>query len=74
MKKVTVEMRVSVHPIKAALWAKRGKIKPGMSLREIGALIGEGSPQKLKHHLQTMVTMGSIDYIGGCYVFPQERK
>jgi hypothetical protein len=72
MNKVTLEMRVSVHPIKAALWSKRAKIKSGMSLREIGAVVGEKSPQKLKHHLQAMVVMGSVDYIGGQYVFPKE--
>ena len=71
MKKVTIEMRVAVDPIKAALWENRKKIKPEMTLREIGALVGVRSPQQIKHHLQVMVTMGSIDYIGGQYVFPK---
>lgn len=70
-KKVVLNMRVAVHPIKAALWRNRSKIKPGMSLREIGKFVGVTSPQKIKHHLQTMVTMGSIDYIGGQYMFPK---
>ena len=72
-KKVIIEMRVAVHPIKAAMWRHRAQIKPGMSLREIGKVIGyaSASPQKIKHHLQAMVTMGSVDYIGGQYVFPK---
>lgn len=73
--KVIVVMRVAVHPIKAALWKQRSKITPGMSLREIGALVGiEDAPQQVKHHLQAMVAMGSIDYVGGQYVFPKDSK
>ena len=71
MNKVSLSMRVSVHPIKAAIWKRRSKIKPDMTLREIGKLIGVKSPQQIKHHLQTMVNMGSIDYIGGQYIFPK---
>lgn len=70
--KVTIEMRIATHPIKAALWKKRSKIGPGMSLREMGKLIGVSSPQQLKHHLETMVKMGSIDYVGGQYIFPKD--
>lgn len=70
-KKIALEMRVAVHPIKARLWQQRHNIKTGMSLREIGKLVGVTSPQKVKHHLQAMVTMGAIDYIGGQYVFPK---
>lgn len=72
-KKAVIEMRVAVHPIKAAMWRHRAQIGPGMSLREIAKVIGyaNASPQKIKHHLQTMVTMGSVDYIGGRYVFPK---
>jgi hypothetical protein len=72
--KVLISMRVAVHPIKAALWEQRAKIKPEMSLRQIGALVGIESPQQIKHHLQSMVTMGAIDYIGGQYVFPKTRN
>jgi hypothetical protein len=71
--KVTIQMRVAVHPIQAELWKHglAGNIKPDMSLREIGELLGlKDEPQKIKHHLQRMVSMGSIDYIGGKYVFP----
>jgi len=71
MDKVIVDMRVAVHPIKAKLWENRARIKPGMSLREIGALINIESPQQIKHHLEAMVKMGSIDYIVGGYVFPE---
>ena len=72
--KVTVSMRVAVHPIKAKMWEARYKITPDMSLRQIAKLIGvsNASPQKIKHHLQAMVTMGAIDYIGGQYRFPKE--
>lgn len=72
MQKTTINMRIAVHPIKAALWKKRKRISPGMTLREIGKLVGVKSPQQLKHHLENMVKMGSIDYIGGEYVFPKE--
>lgn len=71
MKKVTIEMRVAVHPIKADLWRQRASIKPDMSLREIGKLIGVKEPQKVKHHLEAMVKMGTIDYVSGQYVFPK---
>ncbi len=64
-------MRVAVHPIKAKLWQQRRKIKPDMSLREIGKIIGMTSPQQVKHHLETMVSMGTIDKIRGQYVFPR---
>lgn len=72
--KVIVEMRMAVHPTKAALWQQRKKIKPEMSLREIGAVIGIDSAQQVKHRLQMMVSMGAVDYIGGQYVFPQKLK
>ena len=71
-KKISVYMRVAVHPIKARLWEARARIKPGMSLREIGQLVGvDDSPQQVKHHLQAMVAMGTVDYVGGQYVFPK---
>jgi hypothetical protein len=68
--KVTVDMRVAVHPIKAKLWESRARLEQGMTLREIGALIKIDSPQQIKHHLEGLVKMGSIDYIHGEYVFP----
>jgi predicted ArsR family transcriptional regulator len=68
--KVTLYMPVAVHPIKARLWQRRADIKPGMSLREIGKLVGVQSPQQIKHHLQTMVNMGTINYVNGQYEFP----
>lgn len=72
--KVVITMPVAVHPIKAALWRMRHKIRPEMSLREIGTLIGVDSAQQVKHHLQTMVAMGAINYIGGQYVFFKNHK
>jgi hypothetical protein len=75
-RKVVIEMRVAVHPLKAVMWQHRAKIKPEMSLRQIAKVIGfpSATPQKIKHHLQAMVTMGAIDYIGGQYVFPKNAK
>lgn len=71
MQKVIITMRVAVHPTKAALWKLRAKILPDMTLREIGKMVGVNSPQQIKHHLEMMVREGSIDYIGGQYVFPK---
>lgn len=73
MKKETITMRVSVHPIKAKIWdiGTRGLIENSTSLRKIGEMIGVSSPQQIKHHLEAMVKMGSIDYINGNYVFPK---
>jgi len=34
----------------------------GMTLREIGALIGEPQPQKIKHHLEQLNSKGFISY------------
>ena len=70
--KVTLMMRVSVHPIKAAIWngIQSGRITNGMNLRQIGAIVGGApSPQMVKHHLETMATMGAIDWVGGSYCF-----
>lgn len=74
MKKITINMRIAVHPIKAALWKERRRIQPEMTLREIGKMVDVKSPQQLKHHLENMVKMGTIDYIGGEYVFPKDRE
>ena len=69
--KVTITMRVAIHPIKAEIWKNRHKINSNTSLREIGKLIGVESPQKIKHHLEQMVKMGSVDYVKGQYLFPK---
>ena len=70
-KKVRVLMPISVHPFKAKIWEgiQNGKIRTGMSLRAIATICGEPSmaPQQVKHHLQVMVTMGTIDWINGQY-------
>jgi len=72
MEKVVIDyMRIAVHPTKAKLWGNRARIKQGMSLREIGELINIESPQLIKHHLEAMVKMGSVDYVAGEYVFPE---
>lgn len=69
MKKIRIKMIIAVHPLKAEIWKKimSGKLKTGMSYREIGKIIGEKSPQKVKHHLEVMKNMGAIDYISGEY-------
>lgn len=73
MRKETILMRVSVHPIKARLWELgiSGQIESSHSLREIGKMVNEKSAQKIKHHLEVMVKMGAIDYVNGAYVFPK---
>ena len=71
MNKEILLMRVAVHPIKAALWKQRDKIKPNMTLREMGNLVGSRSPQMIKQHLEGMIKMGTIDYVGGQYIFPK---
>lgn len=70
--KERVVMPVYVHPIKAALWrvGSSGQIEGKHSLREIGAMIGEEHPQEVKHHLEGLVKMGAIDFIGGEYRWP----
>lgn len=76
-KKETVFMCVAVHPVKARLWREgyiRRRIKPGTSLREVGELVGVSAPQIVKHHLESMVKMGAIDYVGGEYVFPRRKR
>lgn len=62
-------MRVAVHPIKANIWRamEEGKLRTGMSLREIGKIIGERSPQKVKHHLDAMRIMGTVHWKNGMY-------
>ena len=70
-RKTLVQMPVYVHPIQAKIW--RGicnhQIKNGMTLREIGAIFGEKSPQKVKHHLEQLRLMGTISFRGGAYDF-----
>lgn len=67
-------MIVCVHPIQAAIWRNRHKITPERSLREIGKIIRVDSPQLIKHHLNQMVKLGSINYIEGNYVFPEAAR
>lgn len=50
-----------MHPIQEKLLhAIQGKNLGDMTLREIGALIGEKSPQKVKHHLHQLEIKGLI--------------
>jgi repressor LexA len=53
----------SLHPLQEELHnlAKNRKIN-GMSLRQIGALVGESSPQKVKHHLVQLSRYGMIRF------------
>ena len=73
MNKTSIIMRVAVHKIKADLWLHgclMKNITKNMTLRDIGQLIEVSHPQQIKHHLDAMVKMGSIDMINGQYVFP----
>jgi len=74
--KTIVTMRMAVHPIQAELWNQGtlGKITSDMSLRQIGELIEIKEPQKIKHHLQSLVSMGAIDYVCGRYIFPEYKN
>jgi len=69
--KVSITMKVAVHPVVAKLWLamEKGELKPGMSLREIGKIIGEQHPQKIQHHLESMRKMGTISWKDGMYLF-----
>ena len=62
-------MVVAVHPIKARIWEEinSGRLKTGMTYREIGKIIGTEHPQKVKHHLEVMKNMGTIDFVNGTY-------
>jgi hypothetical protein len=77
MKKLRVSMPIAVHPLKAKIWRciETGKLRTGMSLREIAVAIGEpkASPQQIKHHLSVMVTMGTIDWVNGQYRLEQAK-
>lgn len=67
--KTVVTMKVAVHPIQAAIWIaiQTGKLRTGMSLRAVGEVINETSAQKIKHHLDQLVKLGSINYTNGEY-------
>lgn len=69
--KETIKMPVSVHTIQADIWRaiELGYITEHMSLREIGKIIDETSPQKIKHHLEQLRKLGTIDFKDGQYLF-----
>jgi len=70
-KKILVKMPIAVHPTQARIWnaIELGKIKGDMSLREIGKIINVPAPQQVKHHLEQLRRMGTIDWKDGNYVF-----
>ena len=70
-KKTKVTMPVCIHKIQADIYLSiiDGKIKNGMSLREIGSILGVKYPQKVKHHLEQLRKLGTIDWRNGDYDF-----
>lgn len=72
MKRELVTITLAMHPLKAALWKLgiSGQIESSHTYREIGAMVGEEHPQQIKHHLDSLVKMGAIDYVNGSYKFP----
>jgi hypothetical protein len=60
-----------VHEIQAHLWTaiQSKQIMPGMSLREMGAVIGVEAPQLVKHHLDQLRKLGTISFEDGDYKF-----
>lgn len=50
-----------LHPIQEKLLRlAKSRTISGLSLREIGALVGDRSPQKIKHHLQQLEKRGLL--------------
>lgn len=74
MKRETILVKVAVHPTKAKIWRLgiTGQIETSYTLRKIGDMVGEPHPHIVKHHLDSLLKMGAIDYIDGNYVFPIE--
>lgn len=55
-----------MHPIKERLLElARQRDLAGLSLRQIGALIGERHPQKVKHHLNGLQATAALRSLGG---------
>lgn len=74
MEKKSIYMKVSVHWIKAAIieGLKDKSIdlnKDSLRLISDKLKLGKQSPQKVKHHIETLVNMGAIQKIDGQYVF-----
>ena len=64
-----------VHPLQEKLLAlAKTRGISGLSLREIGRLVGDPSPQKIKHHLQQLEKRGllKIDKVKGTIAPPNE--
>ena len=72
MEKVTIYMQVSVHKIKAdimkAIYSEKIDLRKD-SLRTIAEKIGlkSNSAQVIKHHLEALVNMGTLDKKEGQY-------
>lgn len=60
---------IAAHPIQQAIVdLVAGHGVDALSLREIGARIGvRGSPQQVKHHLNSLVRYGFLDIVNGKY-------
>lgn len=66
-------MKIAAHPIQRRILEWVNNCPTGycslskISLREIAKIVGETSPQKIKHHLNQMVKWGFLDVIDGSY-------
>lgn len=66
---------IKLHPIQERLLhLAQERNLSGLSLREIGRLVGDSSPQKIKHHLQQLEKRGllNVDRIKGVIERPKE--
>lgn len=76
--KQIVLMPVCVHVVKAKIMEliMSNKVDINtLTLREIGDLVGiaEDKPQQIKHHLEQLVSMGTLEKRKGSYYFDYEE-
>lgn len=78
MKKVTVTVKIAVHPIQAAIITglQTGKIDLEKdSLRNIADKTKlTKSPQQIEHHLQALLKLGVIQRIYDQYVYYRDER
>lgn len=65
-----VKTYLALHPIQQKIFSiienKEVEIDK-MTLREIGKIVGDTAPQKIKHHLNMLIRYGYVDIIQGKY-------
>ena len=77
IEKQIILMPANVHVVKAKIMelvmSRKVDINT-MTLREIGNMIGisEEKPQQVKHHLEQLVSMGTLEKRGGTYFFDHD--